>query len=78
MRISQVTYKANVPNPTDRFRHEHAEVVVELQDGDGATAEDAFECAREAVNRALGIDVTADDVADAERVLAAARRAGLR
>lgn len=76
MRVSQITFKTNVPNPGDRFRHEHAEVVVEVNDGEDP--QEAFRYAREVAESALGINVDEDDVADAERVLAAARKAGLR
>lgn len=76
MRISQIKFKTNCPNPGDRFRHEHAEVTVDLNEGDGPL--EAFELARQTAEQALGIDVNEDDIDAAEAVLERARRAGLR
>lgn len=76
MRVSQIKFKANAPNAGDRFRHEHAEVTVDLAEGDDV--DEAFEYARLQVQQALGLDVEEDDVIEAERVLEKARKAGLR
>jgi hypothetical protein len=76
MRVSQIKFKMNVNDPLDRFKHQHAEVTVDLNDDEDP--QDAFDLARRTAERGLGIDVSEDDVEDAERVLARARRAGLR
>ena len=76
MRISQIKFKMNAPDADDRFKHQHAEVTVDLNEGDAP--QEAFELARSQCEQALGLDVSEDDVRAAEALLATARRAGLR
>lgn len=74
MHISKITFKTNVA--LKPFQHEHAEVTVELAPNE--SADTAFAYARGKAREFLGIDVDEDDVANAEKVLAAAKKAGLR
>jgi hypothetical protein len=76
MRVSQIKFKMNVSDPNDRFRHEHAEVTVEV--GELEDAQHAIELARATAERGLGVDVDQDDIDAAEKLLARARKAGLR
>lgn len=74
MHICKISYKTNVE--VAPYKHEHVEVTVELNADDDA--DDAFAHARHFARQALGVDVNEDDVRDAEAVLKAAKKAGLR
>jgi hypothetical protein len=76
MHYTSVTYRANAPQPGERFKHEHVECSIGLDHND--SPEVALNMARIFVNRALGLDVSEDDVKRAETVLLKAKRAGLR
>lgn len=75
MKIIEIEFKMNAASPSNRFIHEHAAVRVELNDGE--SPEDAFALARATARRALGVDVTMDQVVEAQSTLEAARKAGL-
>lgn len=74
MRISEIKFRMNVE--VAPYKHEHVEVTVALDAKDDS--DDAFDMARNAARRFLGVDVDEDDVEAAEKVLASARKAGLR
>ena len=74
MRISEIKFRTTVE--VAPFKHEHVEVTVAIDAKDDA--DEAFELARDSARRFLGVDVTEDDVEQAEKTLAAARKAGLR
>ena len=57
------------------YKHEHAEVVVDLAEGDCDQA--AFAFARMVARKALGLDVTPAEVDAAKEILKKARRSGL-
>jgi len=73
MRITEIKFRMNVE--VAPFRHEHVEVTVAVDETDDP--DEAFELARESARHFLGVDVTEDDVEQAEKTLAAARKAGL-
>ena len=74
MHISKITYKTNVQRAP--FQHEHVEVTVELNASEDA--DEAFEYAKTCARDFLEINFDAEDVAAAEKLLAAAKKAGLR
>lgn len=59
--------------PVGSYMHEHAEVTVDLNEGDDPRY--AFELAKATARKALGVDVTPDQVNAAKDVLRRARRA---
>jgi hypothetical protein len=69
-RIVQVSFRMNVE--VAPFKHEHAEVTVELEPGEDVEA--AFRIAKDAARRGLGVDVTAEEILAAKEVLRKARR----
>lgn len=73
MKATKITYRTNNPQPG--YKTEYAEVEVEL--GEFDSTNEAFEFAKRVVNSALGLDISEEEVNDAKRTLARARRAGL-
>lgn len=74
MHISKISFRMNVEVAPDK--HEHVEVTVDVGPKDDPNQ--AFADAKNSARIFLGIDVNEDDVAEAEKVLVAAKRAGLR
>lgn len=74
MKIKSVTYRMNNPQPG--YKTEHAEVCIELDAHE--TAAEGFERAKSECKKALGLDMTEEQIVEDEQTLARARRAGLR
>lgn len=74
MHISKISFRMNIE--VAPYKHEHVEVTVDV--GSKDDPDQAFAYAKNSARSFLGIDVNEDDVAEAEKVLVAAKRAGLR
>lgn len=70
MKITTITYRTNVELAP--FRHAHVEMTAELEKNDDL--DDALEELKAEVHRALGVDVTEDDVRAAKETLKKAER----
>lgn len=73
MKVTEVRFRKNVN--LGNYENEHAEVCVQLEGDD--SVQDAVSKAKSEVEKILGLDVDESQIAEAQRVLKAARRRGL-
>jgi hypothetical protein len=74
MHVSKVTYRANNPQPG--YKTAHAEVTVDVAANENPL--DAIAYAKDTVQKALGLDLSEEQVLEAEKTISKARKLGLR